>query len=65
MRGLCYEPAVPTSAAPPQTAVAVDVTPMLGARSGIGNAVAEIVAALGELEAAPTLVPYTSSARRG
>lgn len=44
-------------------AVAIDVTPLLGARSGIGNAVAEIVAALGELEAAPTLVPYTLSAR--
>jgi glycosyltransferase involved in cell wall biosynthesis len=39
------------------------VTPLLGARSGIGNAVAEIVGALGELEGGPTLVPYTLSAR--
>jgi glycosyltransferase involved in cell wall biosynthesis len=41
----------------------MDVTPLLGARSGIGNAVAEIVAALAELEAAPTIIPYTLSAR--
>jgi glycosyltransferase involved in cell wall biosynthesis len=39
------------------------VTPLLGARSGIGNAVAEIVSALGDLEAAPALIPYTLSAR--
>jgi glycosyltransferase involved in cell wall biosynthesis len=60
---MCYEPVVPPSARPPATAVAIDVTPLLGARSGIGNAVAEIVAALGDLEAAPKLVPYTLSAR--
>lgn len=60
---MCYEPVVPPSARQSQPAVAIDVTPLLGARSGIGNAVAEIVAALGELEAAPTLIPYTLSAR--
>jgi glycosyltransferase involved in cell wall biosynthesis len=64
---MCYEPAVPTTARPlqpePAPAVAIDVTPLLGARSGIGNAVAEIVAALDRIEAAPTLVPYTLSAR--
>jgi len=43
--------------------VAIDVTPMIGARSGIGVAVAEIVTALRALEAGPTLVPYTLSAR--
>ncbi len=57
---MCYEPAVPATAAP---TVAIDVTPLLGARSGIGNAVAEIVAALGQLEPATALVPYTLSAR--
>jgi glycosyltransferase involved in cell wall biosynthesis len=63
MRRMCYERAVPPSARPSHTTVAIDVTPLLGARSGIGNAVAEIVAALRDLEAAPTLVPYTLSAR--
>jgi glycosyltransferase involved in cell wall biosynthesis len=63
MRRMCYERAVPPSAPPTHATVAIDVTPLLGARSGIGNAVAEIVAALGDLEAAPTLVPYTLSAR--
>ena len=43
--------------------VAIDVTPLLGARSGIGVAVAEIVAALRALEAGPDLVPYTLSTR--
>ena len=43
--------------------MAIDVTPLLGARSGIGNAVGEIVAALQALEAAPPLVPYTLSLR--
>jgi glycosyltransferase involved in cell wall biosynthesis len=43
--------------------VAIDVTPLLGARSGIGSAVAAIVNALDELEAGPDLVPYTLSAR--
>ena len=43
--------------------VAVDVTPLLGARTGIGYAVAEMVNALRALEAAPTIVPYTLSAR--
>src|SRR3954467_10824144 len=60
---MCYERVVSPSARPSQLAVAIDVTPLLGARSGIGNAVAEIVSALGELEAAPTLIPYTLSAR--
>jgi glycosyltransferase involved in cell wall biosynthesis len=43
--------------------VAIDVTPMIGARSGIGVAVSEIVTALRALEAGPVLVPYTLSAR--
>lgn len=43
--------------------VAIDVTPLLGARSGIGVAVAEIVGALRALEAGPDLVPYTLSTR--
>ncbi len=43
--------------------VAIDVTPLLGVRSGIGAAVAEIVAALRALEAGPDLVPYTLSTR--
>ena len=65
---MCYEPAVPSTAQPnppdgSRPAVAIDVTPLLGARSGIGNAVAEIVAALDALETAPPLVPYTLSAR--
>jgi glycosyltransferase involved in cell wall biosynthesis len=51
---------VPASA---RTSVAIDVTPLLGARTGIGHAVAEIFAALRELEAAPLLVPYTLSMR--
>ena len=55
---MCYERAMSPDARPSHPAVAIDVTPLLGARSGIGNAVAEIVAALGDLEAAPTLVPY-------
>ena len=56
---MCYERPVPGS----RPAVAIDVTPMLGARSGIGNAVSEIVGALQQLEAAPPLVPYTLSLR--
>jgi glycosyltransferase involved in cell wall biosynthesis len=43
--------------------VAIDVTPLLGARSGIGSAVAETVNALEALEAGPDLVPYTLSTR--
>ena len=57
---MCYEPAVPPVARP---AVAIDVTPLLGARSGIGNAVGEIIDAVGALEAAPALIPYTLSMR--
>ena len=54
-----YEPCVSGSRA----TVAVDVTPLLGTRTGIGYAVAEIVTSLRALDAAPTLVPYTLSAR--
>jgi glycosyltransferase involved in cell wall biosynthesis len=43
--------------------VAIDVTPLLGARSGVGAAVAEILVALRALEAGPDLVPYTLSTR--
>ena len=56
---MCYERPVPAT----RPAVAIDVTPLLGARSGIGNAVGEITAALQQLEAAPPLVPYTLSLR--
>ena len=57
---MCYEPPVPPVARP---SVAIDVTPLLGARSGIGNAVGEIITALNALEAAPELVPFTLSLR--
>jgi len=43
--------------------VAIDVTPLVGARTGIGSAVAETVGALNRLEAGPDLVPYTLSTR--
>ncbi len=43
--------------------VAVDVTPLLGLRTGIGRVVAEILDALRGLEAAPRLIPYTLSWR--
>jgi glycosyltransferase involved in cell wall biosynthesis len=43
--------------------VAIDVTPLLGLRTGIGVAVAEILATLQKLDAAPDLVPYTLSLR--
>src|SRR5580765_1762891 len=60
---MCYERAVSPSARPSHPAVAIDVTPLLGARSGIGNAVSEITTALQRLEAAPPIVPYTLSLR--
>jgi glycosyltransferase involved in cell wall biosynthesis len=62
---MCYETSV-TSPAPPSArnpTVAIDVTPLLGARSGIGATVAEIVTALGAMQAGPQLVPYTLSWR--
>jgi hypothetical protein len=43
--------------------VAIDVTPLLGARTGIGVATAEIMTAFRGLEAGPALVPYTLSVR--
>ena len=43
--------------------VAIDVTPLVGVRTGIGNAVAELIASFANLEAAPTLVPYALSLR--
>jgi glycosyltransferase involved in cell wall biosynthesis len=43
--------------------VAIDVTPLIGARSGIGVAVAEILHALRALDTGPDIVPYTLSAR--
>ena len=52
-----------TMAATTRPAVAIDVTPLIGLRTGIGSAVAEIIAALGELDAAPDLIPYTLSLR--
>ncbi len=55
-----YERAVPEAARP---TVALDVTPLLGPRTGIGNAVAEYLTAFGGLEAAPSVIPYTLSLR--
>jgi glycosyltransferase involved in cell wall biosynthesis len=55
-----YEPGM---AGPARVSVAVDVTPLLGARTGVGYAVSEIVTSLRALEAAPVLVPYTLSTR--
>ncbi len=43
--------------------VAIDVTPLLGARTGIGKALEEILAGLTRLLAGPVVVPYTLSAR--
>jgi glycosyltransferase involved in cell wall biosynthesis len=43
--------------------VAIDVTPLVGVRTGIGNAVAELISSFAHLEAAPTLVPYALSIR--
>lgn len=43
--------------------VAIDVTPLVGVRTGVGNAVAELITSFGCLEAAPTLVPYALSFR--
>ncbi|MDQ1467612.1 MAG: hypothetical protein QOH10_2027 [Actinomycetota bacterium] len=45
------------------TPVAIDVTPLVGVRTGIGNAVAELITSFASLEAAPTLVPYALSLR--
>ena len=43
--------------------VAIDVTPLVGIRTGIGNAVAELITSFASLDAAPTLVPYALSLR--
>jgi glycosyltransferase involved in cell wall biosynthesis len=43
--------------------VAIDVTPLLGARAGIGVAVAESYAALRALDHGPELLPYALSIR--
>jgi glycosyltransferase involved in cell wall biosynthesis len=45
------------------TPVAIDVTPLVGVRTGIGNAVAELLTSFASLEAAPNLVPYALSLR--
>jgi glycosyltransferase involved in cell wall biosynthesis len=45
------------------TPVAIDVTPLVGVRTGVGNAVAELISSFASLEAAPTLVPYALSLR--
>jgi glycosyltransferase involved in cell wall biosynthesis len=47
----------------PGVPVAVDVTPLVGARTGIGVALAETLAAFGALDPAPRLVPYALSWR--
>lgn len=51
---------MPSTARP---TVALDVTPLLGRRAGIGVAVAELVDALHALDAGPAVVPYTLSLR--
>ena len=43
--------------------VAIDVTPLVGVRTGIGVAVGEILEALGALDGGPTLLPYALSIR--
>lgn len=43
--------------------VAIDVTPLVGVRTGIGAAVSEILGALAALDGAPSLVPYALSVR--
>jgi glycosyltransferase involved in cell wall biosynthesis len=43
--------------------VAVDVTPLIGVRTGVGAALADIVDALQHLDDAPALVPYALSLR--
>lgn len=45
------------------TPVAIDVTPLVGVRTGVGSAVAALITAFASLEAAPTLVPYALSLR--
>ena len=57
-----YERRMPGAAGP---AVAVDVTPLIGPRSGIGVAVASIMTALRAHEPGIDPVPYTLSARAG
>jgi glycosyltransferase involved in cell wall biosynthesis len=60
---MCYDTAMPAAQSPVSPSVAIDVTPMLGTRTGIGVAVAEIVAALRALDGGLPLVPYTLSVR--
>jgi glycosyltransferase involved in cell wall biosynthesis len=65
---MCYEPAVRSGSPQFETsggrlAVALDVTPLLGARTGIGTAVAEIVGALPGIDDPPVVIPYTLSFR--
>ena len=46
-----------------EPAVAVDVTPLVGPRTGIGASVAHAIAALADLPDGPRLVPYALSLR--
>src|SRR4051794_24346518 len=43
--------------------VAVDVTPLIGVRTGVGAALAEIIDAFGQLDDRPAIVPYALSLR--
>jgi hypothetical protein len=43
--------------------VAIDVTPLIGVRTGVGVALAEIIDALHEIDDPPALVPYALSLR--
>jgi glycosyltransferase involved in cell wall biosynthesis len=47
----------------PDVHIAIDVTPLIGVRTGVGVALASIVDALAGLEDAPVLVPYALSLR--
>jgi glycosyltransferase involved in cell wall biosynthesis len=57
---LCYEHRVVDALA---VRVALDVTPLIGVRTGVGAALAEILAAFGTLEQPPHVVPYALSLR--
>jgi glycosyltransferase involved in cell wall biosynthesis len=54
--------AVPT---PDRTPVAIDVTPLIGHRTGVGRSVEELLGALHGLERGPEVVPYALGLRSG
>ena len=48
-----------------RTRVAIDVTPLIGHRTGVGRSVEELMVALGRLDGGPELVPYALGLRSG